>query len=228
MTENELRQKVLAVARGWIGRNEADGTHKKIIDIYNGQTPLPVGYKVQYTDAWCATTVSAVFIKAGLTAIAPTECSCPRMVELYKTRGLWMENDAHVPKPGDIVMYDWQDSGSGDNVGNPDHVGIVESVSGGSMQIIEGNYKNGVNRRTLAVNGKYIRGYCLPDYSAAATEAEGSDGLDNTPSEWAEDAVKWAQKKGLMMGDDKGNLKLHDPVTREQLMVFLYRFKDMI
>jgi len=27
-------------------------------------------------------------------------------------------------------MYDWQDSGIGDNTGNPDHVGIVTKVTG--------------------------------------------------------------------------------------------------
>ena len=63
----------LAQAREWIGRNEADGTHKGIIDVYNGHTPLARGYRVKYTDAWCATFVSAVAIKCGLTEIIPTE-----------------------------------------------------------------------------------------------------------------------------------------------------------
>lgn len=54
------------------------------------------------------------------------------------------------------------------------------------------------------------------------------DFMDNTPSAWAAEAVKWAIEKGLIKGDEKGNLNLHANVTREQLMVFLYRFKDMI
>ena len=170
MTEKELRQKVVSIAKGWLGLKESDGSHKKIIDIYNAHKPLAVGYKVKYTDAWCATTVSAAFIKAGLADIAPTECSCPRMVELYKKKGRWQEKDSYIPAPGDIVMYDWQDSGTGDNKGNPDHVGIVASISGTTIKVIEGNINNAVGYRTLKVNGKYIRGYCLPDFAAKATK----------------------------------------------------------
>jgi len=64
MTEAQLRQKVVSVMVGWLGLSEVNGGHRKIIDIYNGQKPLPVGYKVKYTDDWCATGVSAAFIQA--------------------------------------------------------------------------------------------------------------------------------------------------------------------
>jgi hypothetical protein len=47
--------------------------------------------------------------------------------------------------------------------------------------------------------------------------------MDNTPSKWAEEAVSKAIKTGLLKGDENGNLKLHDAVTREQLAVFLDR-----
>ena len=68
MTENELRARVCAQAWSWKGRREADGSHREIIDIYNRITPLPRGYKLQYTDAWCAGFVSAVGAACGLTA----------------------------------------------------------------------------------------------------------------------------------------------------------------
>lgn len=170
MTEQELRNSVVSIMRGWIGCKEADGSHKKIIDIYNDHTPLARGYKVKYTDEWCATTVSAAFIKVGLTAIAPTECSCAKMIELYKKIGRWKEADSYRPQVGDIVMYDWDDSGKGDNKGNPDHVGIVASISGNAMKILEGNKKEAVAYRALQVNGKHIRGYCVPNYASKATK----------------------------------------------------------
>lgn len=69
-------------------------------------------------------------------------------------------------------MYDWDDSGLGDNRGNPDHVGVVEQVVGGTITIIEGNKGGAVARRKLAVNGRYIRGYCTPDYAGKAEEDE--------------------------------------------------------
>ena len=163
------RTKVIEQARAWIGCNEADGTHKKIIDIYNTQNPLPRRYKVQYTDAWCATFVSAVAVKLGYTAIIPTECSCNYMIQGFKNIGCWVENDAYVPKPGDVIFYDWQDSGSGDNLGSSDHVGYVDSCDGVNIFAIEGNKNNAVERRTLKVNGRYIRGFGVPKYNTEST-----------------------------------------------------------
>ena len=176
MTEKELRAKVVSIAEKYLGCKESNGSHRKIIDLYNSHKPLARGYPVKYTDAWCATFVSTVFIEAGLTEIAPTECGCGAMINLYKKIGRWEENDAYVPSPGDVVMYDWQDNGVGDNTGAADHVGIVASVSGNSIKVIEGNMSDAVGHRTLRVNGKYIRGYCLPKYSAKA----GSTGSNTT------------------------------------------------
>lgn len=156
--------KVVDQAKAWIGHKESDGTHKAIIDVYNSHKPLARGYKVKYTDAWCATFVSAVAVKLGYTDIIPTECGCEKMIELFKRLGAWNENDNRTPNPGDIVFYDWDDNGVGDNKGNSDHVGIVEKVVDNTITIIEGNYSNSVKRRTLKVNGKYIRGYGVPKY----------------------------------------------------------------
>lgn len=157
---------ILDVARGWLGCKESNGTHKKIIDVYNAHKPLARGYKVKYTDSWCATFVSACAIKCGYTDIIPTECSCNQMINGFKKIGRWCEDDAHVPSPGDIIFYDWQDNGVGDNKGSSDHVGIVEKVEGNTITVIEGNKNDAVARRAIKVNGKYIRGYGLPKYDA--------------------------------------------------------------
>ena len=90
-------------------------------------------------DAWCATFVSFISIQCGLTDIMPTECGCGAMIELYRKLGRWEENDAYVPKVGDIIMYYWNDNGAGDCTGYPDHVGIVVSVSGNTITVIEAN-----------------------------------------------------------------------------------------
>ena len=169
------RQKLVNAAVSYLGCKESDGSHKKIIDIYNAHKPLARGYKVTYTDAWCATFVSAMAIKCGLTDIIPTECSCTQMIALFKKLGTWQENDAYVPKVGDILFYDWDDSGKGENTGGPEHVGIVEKVSGNTITVIEGNYSNAVKRRTLKVNGKYIRGYGVPKYAESGGTTASSD-----------------------------------------------------
>lgn len=172
MTEQELRAKIVNTAVAWLGCKEANGSHKKIIDVYNAHTPLPVGYKMKYTDAWCATYVSAVAIKAGLDDIIPLECGCGRYITLAQKMGIWVENDAFVPQAGDIVLYDWDDNGVGDNKGNADHIGIVISVSGSTIKVIEGNMSDAVGYRNLAVNGRYIRGFVTPKYSSKATTAD--------------------------------------------------------
>lgn len=174
MTENELRLSVVAAAKSFLGCKTGDSVHKSIIDKYNAHKPLARGYKVTYTDSWCATAASVAAIVAGLTKIIPTECSCGKMIELFKNLKSWEENDAYVPKPGDYVFYDWNDDGIGDNVGWPDHVGVVESISNNQIIVIEGN-KNGVQaRRTLTVNQKNIRGYGVPKYASLATEVKPS------------------------------------------------------
>lgn len=166
MDENQLRQKVVDIAVGWLGCKESDGSHKKIIDTYNSHKPLARGYTVKYTDAWCSTYASAVAIKAGLTDIIPTECGCEKHIQLFKKMNSWVENDAYVPSPGDYVFYDWDDNGVGDCTGSADHVGIVVSVSNGTIKVIEGNRSNSVSYHDLKVNGKYIRGYGVPKYSS--------------------------------------------------------------
>lgn len=157
-------------ARKYIGCKESNGTHKKIIDIYNSHKPLARGYKVKYTDEWCATFVSAMSVNCGYTSIIPTECSCQKQIDLFKGLGAWREDENYTPKAGDIIYYDWQDSGSGDNTGWSDHVGIVESVSGGMMTIIEGNYNCQVARRNIKINARYIRGFGVPKYTEEVPE----------------------------------------------------------
>lgn len=158
------RGNIVKQAQSWLGCKESDGTHKKIIDVYNADKPLPRGYAVSYNDAWCATFVTACAIKCGATDIIPKECSCNKMIEHFKKLGCWVENDAYVPTPGDIIFYDWEDTGTKDNEGQSDHVGIVEKVSGTTITVIEGNYSNVCKRRTLKVNSRYIRGYGVPKY----------------------------------------------------------------
>ena len=179
--------KVVEQALAWLGKNEKDGSHKEIIDIYNSHKPLARGYKVKYTDAWCATFVSAVAIKLNYTSIIPTECGCPQMIKLFQNLGCWIENENRTPNIGDIIFYDWDDNGVGDNTGNPDHVGIVEKVSNGKITVIEGNYSNSVKRRTLDVNGKYIRGYGVPKYDKTTTTQTSTE--TNSVLAWQKAAI---------------------------------------
>lgn len=172
MTETELRQKVVDTASAWLGTQEGTARHAEMLNIYNAQSPLPRGTRMLSSWPWCAAFVSTVSLQLGLRDIMPTECGCPSMIRLYQDIGRWIEDDAYVPSPADVVFYDWQDSGVGDNVGQPDHVGIVLDCDGSTMEIIEGNNANAVNKRTLEVNARFIRGYGVPDFASKADSAE--------------------------------------------------------
>ena len=157
-------------ARTWLGRKESDGTHKEIIDVYNSFLPRPRGYKMQYTDAWCATFVSAVAIKLNYTDLIPPECSCEKMIAQFKKLGIFVEDENRTPNVGDICFYDWQDDGAGDNKGWSDHVGIVTNVSRETFTVIEGNYGNAVKERKLKINAKNLRGFAIPKYDKEVSE----------------------------------------------------------
>jgi len=173
MTVEQIRQKVVDIMTSWIGTS----SHQQILDIYNSYSPLPRGHKMVMSDAWCAATVSAAWIKAGVAKICPIECSCSKLIELAKKLNIWVEDDKYVPKIGDAILYDWDDGkdyATTDDKNAPDHVGIVSAVYETSFVVIEGNIKiNGVRqvgKRTMQVNGKYIRGFICPDYASLATK----------------------------------------------------------
>ena len=192
MNVSEVRKKFAARAAGYVGVKEGTAQHHAIIDRYNAHKPLARGYAVKYTDAWCATFGSEIAIEAGYTDIIPTECGCNAQITLWQKMGRWCENDAKVPEPGDYIYYDWDDNGVGDCKGGSEHVGIVEKVSGSTITVIEGNNSNAVGRRTLQVNGRYIRGYGVPEFEKKAT----STSAPVTPAQPATGETVYTVQKG--------------------------------
>lgn len=178
MTEKELREKAVATARSYLGAKQGSVLHKKIIDTFN--KVKPDGWAMTYTAYWCAAFVSADAILAfGIDKAKkyfPLSANCVTIITKAKKMGIFVENDAYKAKPGDWLLYDWDEKSSkGDNKNSPDHVGIVESVSNNVMTIIEGNFRQAsgtrvVAERKVAVNGLHIRGFVTPKYSAMATK----------------------------------------------------------
>lgn len=163
--EADLRLFYVSEAEQFLGCNEADGSHKAIIDLYNSYQPLAQGYAVQYTDSWCSAFVSAVSIHCGLTEIIPTECGCQRHIELFQELGYWNENDNAIPLPGDLIFYDWDMTERGESMGWSDHVGIVVGTKWPFLKVIEGNKDDQVTYRILPLGDQSIRGYAHPDYA---------------------------------------------------------------
>lgn len=158
---------LIKIAKKYIGCNEFNDTHYPIIDGYNSITPRPRNYKLKYTDAWCAAFVSFIAYKSNNLDIIPAECSCKLMLDLCKSMGIFIEDESVKSHLGDIVFYDWQDDGKGDNKGWPDHVGITIEATNDYFVVIEGNKNGRVGTRTLLRNSRYLRGFARPQYSDA-------------------------------------------------------------
>ena len=161
---NTNLNKVLDIARKYLGVETGTREHKKIVDAYNSVDPKPVGYTAKYDDDWCDIFVTTVFQQAGLSDLIGRECGVQRHIGIMENKGIWKGRTQ--PKVGDIVTFDW------DGGGWADHIGIVESVNNGVITTIEGNSalyagstaKTKVNRKTYNWNSSYIKGYARPAY----------------------------------------------------------------
>ena len=165
-TETENRKRIVNVAKSYIGTVGGSANHADILHFFNSVKPQ--GYTAHKSDPWCAEFVSAcaiqTFGKKDAITYFPLTASCPRMVVEAKAKSIFVERDSYVPKKGDWILYDWDDTGKGDNKNSPDHVGMVEKVKDGVITVIEGNKHDKVARRTIPVNGKNIRGFVTPHF----------------------------------------------------------------
>lgn len=143
----------------YVGCSEYLGTHKQIIDIYNTIKPLPRGYRVKHSDAWCMAFVSACAWKTGMDERFPYECSCAKAVDKLKSQGLWAESDCYIPRKNDLIFYHWGKDSTDDCTSAPDHVGIVAGLKDDCIIVLEGNYNDTVRYREITLNHRYIRGF---------------------------------------------------------------------
>jgi cell wall-associated NlpC family hydrolase len=60
-----------------------------------------------------------------------------------------------MPKPGDLVFFDW----IMDDTKDPQHVGVVLGVQDGRIYTIEGNSAGRVMIRSYPIDSQYILGY---------------------------------------------------------------------
>ena len=154
------RSSALAQAQSWVGCKESNGSHKKIIDVYNGYNPA--SGKIGYGTPWCAAFVSAVAIKTGNTEVIPVHSYCPSMLSLFAEKTY---DKKYTPTGADVIFFDWNRNKV------PDHVGMVEKTSGDNVTTIEGNYADAVKRRTFKKGYSLLLAYGLPNYTIRNTVA---------------------------------------------------------
>ena len=196
---------------------------------------------------WCfvKTFGKAVGVQMIYQALNGLGAGCKYSRQYYANAGR-LYND---PQPGDQVFF-----GDSSSIW---HTGIVVKVEGGRVYTIEGNtssdpgvVSNGgsVNDKSYPVGYKYFKGFGRPNWELAGYEEDEDMDISKLtdeqvlqlwdrilsvtekqePSSWSEAAREWAESEGLIKGDGTGGKQYKAPNTREQLMVFLYRFKDMV
>lgn len=179
------RDKIISVAKSYMGAVGGSKAHADILYYFN--TVKPNGYTAHKSDPWCSEFVSACTIQAFGKKTAkeyfPLSAACTYVINTAKKMGIWVEKDSYTPQKADWILYDWDDSGKGENTNQPDHVGIVEKVSNGKITVIEGNCGNKVARRTIAVNGRYIRGFVTPKYEKIKTDDSALKSIDEITKE---------------------------------------------
>ena len=168
--------KIIKVAKKYEGCRKYSEGHRKLIQIFN--TVKPNGYTAHLSDPWCAEGISAWAIEAygkdNAKKYFPLSAGVPDMVEKAKKLGIWKESDKTIPVDGYWVAYDWQDSGKGDNIGSPDHIGLVIKVEKNKFTVLECNkgIESKCGIRIIDINGKYIRGYITPHYNKVEKSAD--------------------------------------------------------
>lgn len=229
MAENNTAARVLEIARGEIGATSGD----KYIEYYNGVTGIGLPYGV----AWCAAWVTWVMRHAGVPEDSVLNYKgCATASDWFAERGRFMpRSSGYIPKPGDIIMYEWnpEDEGTSYDDGD-DHTGIVEYVEDGKVHTIEGNNGGQCCRDWWSLTNSYISGYCVPLYNIETDEkTEDEEMLSyerwkeyqeryerekaaKPVSAWAQEAVDYCKEHGLMNGDADGKFRPQSAITRQE------------
>lgn len=201
-------EKVLAIARRELGTKEspANSNRVKYNTWYYGREVSGSAYP------WCMAFVQWVFVQAGVPLPLKT-ASCGVLMTAAKEYGQWVTKDY---RPGDVVIYDFP--GGADT----DHTGIIESVTASGVVAIEGNTSQAGSQSNGGQVCRKTRPYSQI-VGAVRPKFEEEKKLDNVPSKAHKEGVEWAIKNGIIAGDAAGNLKLTEPVTRQQMCTMLHR-----
>ena len=82
--DNTNLNRVLDIARKYMGVETGSAEHKQIVDAYNSVDPKPVGYTAKYEDDWCDIFVTTVFQQAGLSDLIGRECGVQRHIGIME------------------------------------------------------------------------------------------------------------------------------------------------
>lgn len=106
---------------------------------------------------WCACFVSWCLNEVGHSE--PRFAACTSQgVPWFKEHGQWASGNYTDIAPGDIIFFDW------DNSGDADHVGIVIGKDSDAVYTVEGNSGDACKIRSYPLTSSYIHGYGLMNW----------------------------------------------------------------
>ncbi len=158
----DFRADLIAVAQSQLGYTESSLNFATAEDgELKGYSRYGAWYGDPYGD-WCAMFVSFCLNYSKVDGV-PFEESCSKWVELLSDEeyGYYRTAEEHIPCPGDIVFFDF------DNDSSADHVGIVAEYVSETIEtpdcisVIEGNSGNKVRSVTYELDDSNIVGYSV-------------------------------------------------------------------
>lgn len=121
------------------------------------------------TTPWCAIFQTYHLRKVGIpTSVCPNFAGCTTIRDSFLIpKGIWKLKGTYTPKPGDLILFDWEDTGNN----KLDHVGMVIKVDGNKVYTVEGNSKGGyttygVRYKSYPLTSSYIVGYGALNYES--------------------------------------------------------------
>lgn len=170
---------------------------------------------------WCADFIGWLKAYADVNGNKmPTSSLVQDFVRFYDKIGLFKDKDVYTPKPGDLIIYDFNHNDYAD------HIGIVVKVKNGQVYTVEGN----TSKQGESGNGEYVAykhrslkyggiwGYCTPEYDDDLREVQEEDMIryDNLKQlpDWAYPTIAKLIKKGSLKGKGDGKLDLSEDMVR--------------
>lgn len=150
----------LDIARGYVGLREISPNRAPEISTFWDDTSYPQGDENR--EPWCAAFVCHCIAEAARQGwthevkALPKEAAVRYFLDWCQGRfgvEVWANNGRRLPQPGDIAVF----------LPRLSHIGIVESVSGKTLNTIEGNTNDAGSREGDGVYRKQ-RAISLPGY----------------------------------------------------------------
>lgn len=202
-----MRTDIVNIAKsqnGYLEGNSNDDLSGENTNGSNNYTEYGRWYGLQ--DMWCAMFVSWCANQAGVsTSVIPKTASTVTALNYFIKQGTAHTRASiaagnYTPQAGDIIFFK-----SGRNSAITNHIGIVTSYSGTTINTIEGNTSsatistNGgcVRAKSYSITNTYIVYVCRPNYPTDSVSSNNVefDGTKYDYRSWPNADTRWGDKK---------------------------------